>query len=139
MKVAPVQQVSVAAPQSTGTAQGGRDNAELLKKINELLKAQKDSKRKKDGNKAYAGAKKQYRDYRKKQIAAVNKQNKEIKKRELAKIRRMPAAVRAKMRKQLAEKLKQRTDTIKKRLPPKITSPAHLRELLKGGPRTLTV
>ena len=120
--------------------EGGRaDNSELIKKINELLKAQKDSKRKKEGNKAYNAAKKEYRNYRKRQIAVMNKQNKDIKKRELAKIRRMPTAVRGKMRKQLAEKLKQRADNIKKRLPTKIVSPAQLRELLKGGPRTLTV
>ena len=141
MKVAPSQQVSVAAPQSTGTAtgQGARENSELIKKINELLKSQKDSKRKKDGNKSYKAAKKQYRDYRKKQLAPMNKQNKEIKKRELAKIRRMPAAVRAKMRKQLAEKLKDRSDKIKKKLPAKISSPAHLSELLKTGQRVLAV
>ena len=139
--VAPTQQVSVAAPQTAGAGQGGgrADNSELIKKINELLKAQKDSKRKKEGNKAYNAAKKEYRNYRKRQIAVMNKQNKDIKKRELAKIRRMPTAVRGKMRKQLAEKLKQRADNIKKRLPTKIVSPAQLRELLKGGPRTLTV
>ena len=139
--IAPVQQVTVAAPQTAGAGQGGgrADNSELIKKINELLKAQKDSKRKKEGNKAYNAAKKEYRNYRKRQIAVMNKQNKDIKKRELAKIRRMPTAVRGKMRKQLAEKLKQRADSIKSRLPSKITSPAQLRELLKGGPRTLTV
>jgi len=139
MKVAPVQQVTVAPAQTAGAAQSGRDNSELLKKIDELLKSQKDSKRKKEGNKAFNAAKKQYRDYRKKQLATMNKQNKEIKKRELAKIRRMPAGVRAKMRKQLAEKLKQRADNIKKRLPSKITSTAQLRDVVKGGSRTLVV
>ena len=136
MKVAPVatQQVSVAPSQAAG-AGGSRDNSELLKKINELLKSQKDSKRKKDGNKAYTAAKKEYRTYRKNQIATMNKQNKEIKKRELAKIRRMPAGVRAKMRKQLALKLKERSDSIKKHLPSKVTSPAMLGDLLQKGAR----
>jgi len=87
---------------------------------------------------AYTAAKKEYRTYRKNQIATMNKQNKEIKKRELAKIRRMPAGVRAKMRKQLAEKLKERSDNIKKRLPSKIMNPGHLRQLMqKGGTRAL--
>ena len=40
---------------------------------------------------------------------------------------------------QLAEKLKQRSDHIKKRLPSKIMNPGHLRQLMQksGGPRAL--
>ena len=71
-------------------------------------------------------------------MTTLKKQNKEIKKRELAKIRRMPAGVRAKMRKQLTAKLKERSDNMKKRLPSKVMNPGHLRQLLQKR-RTLTV
>ena len=130
--VTPTQTQKVTVAPSTGSI----GSAALEKKIDELLRSQKEAKRTKLAKKAFTAAKKQYRQYRKKHLTDIKKQNKEIKKRELAKIRRVPADQRAKMRKDLAEKLKLRVDAIKKRLPAKISTPGQLRELMS---KTLTV
>ena len=134
MKVAPTQQVTVAPTQSSAS---GARNAALEKKIDELLRSQKEKKRKSESRKVFTAAKKQYRAYRKQQLAGIKKQNKEIKKRELAKIRRAPAKERVRLRKDLKEKLKVREDNIKKRLPAKIQTPGQLREIMSS--KTLRV
>jgi len=75
MKVAPTQQVSVNPVLGSG-GRGG--NRELEKKIDELLRSQRDTKRKTQGKKIFTQAKKQYRKYRKDKLSEIKKQNKEI-------------------------------------------------------------
>ena len=132
MKVAPTQQVTVAG------GQGSAGIGALVAKIDQLLKEQKDAKRKTAGKKAFAGAKKQYKDYRKKMLAAVKTQNKDIKKKELARIRRMPTDQRAKARSVLKQRLAARAKAVKDKLPTKISDPAHLQRLISAS-RTLKV
>ena len=133
MKVAPTQQVTGA-----GGGQGAAGIGALVAKIDQLLKDQKDAKRKTAGKKAFAGAKKQYKDYRKRMLAAVKTQNKDIKKKELARIRRMPTDQRAKARSVLKQRLAARAKAVKDKLPTKISDPAHLQRLISAS-RTLKV
>ena len=134
MRVAPSQQVSV-----NPVLQGGQSGMSgLASKIDELLRSQKASKLKKAQAKAYSGAKKQYREYRKKAVANIKAQNKEIKKRENAKIKKLPVKQRAAARKKLKEVLKARENKVKKQLPSKIDTPGQLRQLMASF-RTLKV
>ena len=91
MKVAPTQQVTVTPTQQSSAAGMGN----LSAKIDELLRRSKESKRKGKAKSALSGAKKQYREYRKKALANVKNENKDIKKREAAKINKLPKAQRA--------------------------------------------
>ena len=131
MKVAPTQQVTVAGGQQAGLGQ-------LVAKIDQLLKAQSESKKKTAGKKHFTAAKKQYREYRKKMLASVKTQNKDIKKRELARIRKLPTNQRAKARGDLKERLKARTKAVQEKLPSKVTGPGHLQSLIARS-RTLKV
>jgi hypothetical protein len=132
MKVAPTQQVTVAASRPAANLGG------LSSKIDELLRASKESKRKGKQKSAYAAAKKQYKEYRKKALANVKAQNKDIKKREAAKIKKLPVKQRPAARKKLKDALKQREDKVKKELPSKVQTPGQLRSLM-GAFRTLKV
>ena len=102
----------------------------LEKKIDELLRNQKEAKLKTIQNKAFRDAKKQYRSYRKKLIGEANSKNREIKKKELARIRKLPTKNRTAARKQLKALLKRRIDAVKSKFPPKISSPGQLREIM---------
>ena len=70
MKVAPTQQVTVAGGGQAGLGQ-------LVAKIDQLLKENRESKRKAAGKKAYGQAKKQYRAYRKKMVGVPPKDHTE--------------------------------------------------------------
>ena len=132
MKVAPTQQVTVA-----GGGQAAGIGA-LVAKIDQLLKEQKEAKRKTASKKAFGAAKKQYKAYRKKMLASVKAQNKQIKKKELARIRRLPTSERAKARGILKARLSQREKAIKEKLPSKISDPGQLRRTVAQS-RTLKV
>ena len=127
MKVAPTQQVTVSASQPSSAGLNA-----LLAKVDQLLKNQQEEKRKGQQKKTFNNAKKVYKQYRKDMIDAVKKQNKEIRRKQLGKIRRMPADQRDAARKQLKEQLKKREESIKKRYPPKVNNPAHLRALIRN-------
>jgi hypothetical protein len=134
MQVAPTQQVTVTpTQQSTSSGMSG-----LAGKIDELLRNQRDAKRKTAKKKAYSSAKKTYKSYRKKAMDNVKKENKEIKKRETAKIKKLPAKQRAAARKTLKEALKQRVDKVRKQLPTKIETSGQLKGLMSAF-RTLKV
>ena len=133
MKVAPTQQVSVAGGQGSAAGIGA-----LVSKIDQLLKAQMAEKKKGARKKAFNAAKKQYREYRKKMMASVKSQNKDIKKRELSRIRRLPADQRAKARADLKKRLSDRVQSVKKRLPTKVSTPSDLQQLI-AKTRTLKV
>jgi hypothetical protein len=126
MRVAPTQQVTVAG------GKGGADVSALSAKIDKLLKEQAEQKKKAVGKKAFTAAKKQYRAYRKKLVANLKTSNKIIKKKELARIRRLPHKERAAARQILKEQLKQRLQNITKKLPAKIQTPGHLREIMRS-------
>jgi len=134
MKVAPTQQVTVTATQQSGAS----GLSGLSAKIDELLRASKESKRKGKQKSAYTAAKKEYKAYRKKVLANVKAQNKDIKKREAAKIKKLPVKQRPAARKKLKEALKARADKVKTELPSKVQTPGQLRNLMTAF-RTLKV
>ena len=103
-----------------------------------MLKAAGESKRKGKQKSAYAAAKKQYRDYRKKALANVRAENKGIKKRESAKIKKLPVKQRPEARKRLKAALQKREQAVKIKLPAKVQTPGQLRGLMQAF-RTLTV
>ena len=102
----------------------------LTAKINELLKAQSEAKRKTVAKKAMSSANKQYKSYRKSMLTAVKKQNKEIKRKQLSKIRRLPSDQREKAREALKAHLKKRIEQVNQRLPKKIEDAQHLKRVL---------
>jgi hypothetical protein len=134
MKVAPTQQVTVTPTQQSGAV----GLSGLSAKIDELLRASKESKRKGKQKSAYAAAKKQYKAYRKKALANVKAQNTDIRKREVAKINKLPVKQRSAARKKLKEALKARADKVKTELPSKVQTPGQLRNLMTAF-RTLKV
>jgi hypothetical protein len=125
MKVAPTQQVTVAG------GKGSADLSGLVAKIDKLLKEQGEKKAKTAQKKVFTAAKKEYRAYRKKAVADIKARNKLIKKKELSRIRRLPQAQRAGERTKLKKILKERLDSVTKKLPSKIQSPGQLREILR--------
>jgi hypothetical protein len=134
MKVAPTQQVTVTPTMQASQAGLGA----LSSKIDELLKASKESKLKKKRTSAYSAAKKQFKAYRTKALANVRAENTSIKKRELVKINKLPVKARAAARKRLKEMLKARVDKVKKKLPSRIKTPGQLSSLMQSF-RTLKV
>ena len=134
MKVAPTQQVSVTPTMQASQAGLGA----LSSKIDELLKATKESKLKKKRTSAYSAAKKQFKAYRTKALANVKAENASIKKRELVKINKLPVKTRAAARKRLKEMLKARVDKVKNKLPSRIKTPGQLSSLMQAF-RTLKV
>ena len=132
MKVAPTQQVTVA-----GGGQAAGIGA-LVAKIDQLLKEQREAKKKTAGKKAFGAAKKQYKAYRKKMFATIKAQNKQIKKKELARIRRLPTNEREKARGVLKARLIQREKALKEKLPSKISDSSQLRRTVDQS-RTLKV
>ena len=134
MRVAPTQQVTVNPTlQAGGQGMGG-----LASKIDELLRNQRTAKLRKAQKAAFSGAKKQYAQYRKQAVANLKKQNSAIKKRETARINKLPKKQRPAARKKLRETLKQRVDSLKKKLPGRVSTPAELKSLMKTF-RTLKV
>ena len=132
MKVAPTQQVTVSAPGQSAGVLG------LASKIDELLRLSKKKKAKTQANKAFMGAKKQYKQYRKKALSTVAAENKDIAKKERARINNLPKTERAAARKKLKDALKQRVDKVKSKLPAKIQTPGQLKNLITSF-RTLKV
>jgi len=136
-RVNPTQQVTVAPRLVTGGG-GGAGIGMLASKIEELLRKQKTSKARTKQSKAFSGAKKQYRSYRKQVVARVKAQNSEIKKREMDRIKKLPVKARKQAKAQLRAKLKARLSLLTSKLPTKVQTPAQLRELM-GRMRTLKV
>jgi hypothetical protein len=129
MKVAPTQQVSVNPSHQSGS---GAAVGALIKKIDEMLKAQSGLKMKTQKKKGFAKIKKVYKQVRKEKLAELKKMHKEIKKRELKKIKRMPASQRPAMRNELQKKLKEKHDKIKKSFPTTVNSPLQMDSLIKS-------
>jgi len=132
-QVHPSQQVSVSAPRGGGGGGGPGPVAgltALMKRIDDLLKEKAEAKTKTKRKKALSVAKKTYTKYRKQQIANLKASHKDFKKKELAKIRKMPLKQRAALRKQLKERLKKQSDSLKSSLPSKIDE-SSLRQLSK--------
>ena len=125
MRVAPTQQVTVAG------GKGSADLSGLVAKIDKLLKEQGEKKAKTAQKKVFTAAKKEYRAYRKKAVADIKARNKLIKKKELSRIRRLPQAQRAGERTKLKKILKERLDSVTKKLPSKIQTPGQLREIMR--------
>ena len=136
MRVAPTQQSTVNVTptlQAGGSGMGG-----LAAKIDELLRNQREAKKKTKAQKSFTAAKKQYSAYRKKAMANIKEQNKQIKARENAKIEKLPTKDRPAARKRLRGALKKRLDRVKQDLPGRVSTPAQLTQLMKGF-RTLKV
>jgi hypothetical protein len=125
MRVAPTQQVTVAG------GKGSADLSGLIAKIDKLLKEQGEKKAKTAQKKVFTAAKKEYRAYRKKAVGDIKSRNKLIKKKELARIRRLPQAQRAAERTKLKKILKERLESVTKKLPSKIQTPGQLREIMR--------
>jgi hypothetical protein len=131
MKVAPSQQVSVNPSHQSGSGSGAAVGA-LIKKIDEMLKAQSGMKRKTQQNKGFAKIKKVYKQVRSQKLAELKKTHKEIKARELKKIKRMPVSQRPAMRTELKRKLKERQEKVKKSFPTTVKNPQQMDSLIKS-------
>ena len=123
---APTQQVTVPTTIHSATTGLGA----ISSKIDQLLRSTKEARVKKKQKSAFAGAKKQYRDFRKRAMANLKNENKEIRKREIDKIKRLPVKQRAAAKKKLKEALKARLDKLKRDFPSKVSTPGELRNLM---------
>ena len=127
MRVAPTQQVTVTPTQQAG----GQGLGALASKIDELLRNQRQARKKTQAKKAFTAAKKQYASYRKKAVANVKAENKAIKAREHAKIKKMPVKQRKAARQKVRAALKQREQKVRKDLPARVSTPGELAALMK--------
>jgi hypothetical protein len=112
--------------QSSSTGLGS-----LAGKIDQLINAAKQTKRKGKQKSALAAAKKSYRAYRKRALANVKVSNKAIRKRETERIKKLPVKQRKEAKKRLKEALKKRENAVKAKLPSKISTAGQLSSLMQ--------